>query len=542
MSISSSVGKRSLLHNGCIYPMEAKIDALYNGIMVEDENIKGLLKGKESSGVSSDIQRVDLKGKTVLPAFTDCHTHFLSYSLSLKRLKLYEITSLEEVLQKVHEEAEKLEPGEWIRGRGWEVGLWKPSAFPARWDLDRVTPRNPAVLTSKDGHTLWLNSLAIEVMGLDSDWKDVPGGRADRERETGRLTGIFRENACYEVVKRIPQLSEEDLLHHIRNGMRAAHQAGVVSVHNFETRKAFRIFQQLRNRRELNMRILHSFAVEELDAVIGAGIMSGFGDKLLKTGYIKLFADGALGVRSAWMLSPYVGEPENLGFPVTKRAELMSLVNRCHENGLAAAVHAIGDAANKAVLDVFEESGKKSASESVPFSDRIEHAQLLDRSDIRRFAETGVIASVQPVHAPADIYIADQFWGKERSRNAYPFRSLLDHNARLIFGSDAPIECLNPIKGIHAAVTRRREDGSPSEEGWNPQEKITAYEAVLNYTVNPAEAVQEDHYRGTLIPGKKADLIVLSDDPFQIEPHDLRNIKVLGTMLNGKWVYRDFDF
>jgi predicted amidohydrolase YtcJ len=302
---------------------------------------------------------------------------------------------------------------------------------------------------------------------------------------------------------------------------------------------AFRAFQQLEMDGELGMRILMQIPEENLDAAIQAGLRSGFGNECLRIGGLKAFADGALGARTAFMLEPFEGEPNNYGIAVSDAQHLRKVVGKASRAGIAAFVHAIGDRANREVLDAVEAS--RQAGEGPGLRHRIEHTQLLHPDDIPRLAELGVIASMQPIHATQDMLVADELWG-DRSAGAYAFRSLLDSGAVLAFGSDSPVEDLNVMKGIHAAVTRRRADGSPGAEGWYPEQRLTVAESVYAYTAGAAFASGEEAIKGALAPGKLADLVVLSQDIFTIDPMAILDTEVVATMFDGEFVYRSEGF
>jgi predicted amidohydrolase YtcJ len=272
----------------------------------------------------------------------------------------------------------------------------------------------------------------------------------------------------------------------------------------------------------------------KLDAALALGVRDGLGDPWLRIAGIKVFTDGALGSRSAWMLAPYETDLANTGIPTISEGELQELVREANQAGLSVAVHAIGDAANRAVLDALAGT-RDSASKHL--RNRIEHVQLLHPDDLPRLAKLGVIASMQPIHATSDIEIADRHWGP-RAATGYAWRGLLDAGTRLAFGSDAPVEDLSPLLGIHAAVTRRRADGSPGPDGWYPEQRISVAEAVYAYTMGAAYASGEEELKGSLSPGKLADLAILDQDIFRIDPMDIQHVQVLGTVVDGQFVYR----
>jgi predicted amidohydrolase YtcJ len=469
-----------------------------------------------------------------VPGFTDSHLHFMSYGISLLEIDLMAVPTLEEALERVAARAEETGEGQWLTGRGWDHSLWPGGAFPTRQDLDRVTAQHPVWLRRKCGHVGWANSRALELAGITAQTPNPPGGAIDHDPVTGEPTGILKETAMELVASLFTEPSIEEATSAIQAATARAHSQGLVGVHTMEGAAAFRGFQKLRAEGELQMRILMQIPDENLDAAIQAGLQSGFGDERLRIGGVKAFADGALGARTAYMLEPFEGEPDNYGIAVTAGEDLRELVGKASRAGLAAFVHAIGDRANREVLDAVEASRR--AGEGLHLRHRIEHTQILHPDDIPRLAELGVIASMQPIHATQDMLLADSLWG-ERSAGGYAFRSLLDNGAALAFGSDSPVEDLNVMIGIHAAVTRRRADGSPGPEGWYPEQRLTVAEAVYAYTAGAAYASGEEAIKGTLTPGKLADLVVLSQDIFGIDPMEILETEVVATVLDGEVVY-----
>jgi predicted amidohydrolase YtcJ len=330
----------------------------------------------------------------------------------------------------------------------------------------------------------------------------------------------------------------EEMMEAIRTATARAHKLGLVGVHTMEGGDAFAAFQQLEAAGELDMRVLMQIPEENLDAAIQTGLRSGFGNERLRIGAVKIFADGALGARTAHMLEPFEGEPDNTGIAVATAEHLKDVIGKASRAGIACFVHAIGDRANREVLDAVEASRRK--GEGRHLRHRIEHTQLLHPRDIPRLAQLGVIASMQPIHATQDMLLANNHWGA-RSAGAYAFRSLLNSGAVLAFGSDSPVEDLNVMKGIHAAVTRRRADGSPGPDGWYPEQRLTVAEAVHAYTAGAAYASGEETRKGTLSPGKVADLVVLSQDIFSVDPMAILETEVVATMFDGDFVYARED-
>jgi hypothetical protein len=316
-------------------------------------------------------------------------------------------------------------------------------------------------------------------------------------------------------------------------------QVGLTGVHDFDRSRCFAALQILHERGELHLRVLKSIPLEELPHAIALGLRSGFGDEMLRIGSIKAFADGALGPRTAAMLQPFEGEPDNRGILLLDKEQLADYGRTAVDNGFSLAVHAIGDRANHEVLDAFQEVRRYEAEHSIPrLRHRIEHVQIIHPHDADRLAQLSILASMQPIHATSDMRMADRFWG-DRARFSYAWRTQLNAGAQLVFGSDAPVESPNPFWGLHAAVTRQRQDGSPSTSGWYPEQRLTFNESLLGFTVGAAYAAGMEQKTGRLAPGCLADLVVCSADPFQCEPEQIKNITPLGTMVGGRWVYRN---
>ena len=457
---------------------------------------------------------VDLRGRTVVPGFTDCHVHFVAYALRLTRIDLSGIESKSEAIRQVAERARMAKSGEWLLGGGWDRNLWEDTSFPTKEELDSVAPGNPVALSSKDGHSLWANSPALARAGITAETHSPPGGEIERQPGTGEPTGILKENAERLVTDVIKKPSLEAIQVALKEAMANAHRAGITGIHDCEDERAFAAFQELSKKGELALRVLMHIPAQNLDDAIGLRLRTGFGGEKLKVGSVKIFADGALGSRTASMLAPYADEPLNLGIAVTSKEEMRELVSKASRAGISAAIHAIGDRANRNVLDILEES--RQSGQGMGLRHRVEHVQLLHPTDIPRLAKLGIIASMQPIHATSDMDMVERHWGEERGRGAYAWQSLLEAGAVLAFGSDCPVESLDVLAGIHAAATRRRADGSPGPEGWHPRERITVEDAVRAYTLGAAYASGEEQEKGSITPGKLADLVVLSQDIFVI--------------------------
>jgi predicted amidohydrolase YtcJ len=523
-----------LLHNGIIYTLdparpraEAVAIAGRRIVAVGDEELWALL--------APEGMAVDLQGRSVLPGFTDCHTHFGSYALRMGQINLAGLTCKKGVLERVAARACETSPGRWLEGGGWDRNLWADVSFPTKQELDRVAPRHPAALSSKCGHALWVNSCALAKAGITADTPDPVGGEIERYPTTGEPTGILKEQAIQLVRQVIPEPGSEEMRKAMVRAIPHLHGMGLTGIHDCEGAEAFSAFQQLAIQGELGLRVLMHIPVGNLDSAIQLGLRTYLGNETLRVGAVKVFADGSLGARTAAMLQPYESEDDNLGIMVLPEEELSAVVERACQAGIAPTVHAIGDRATHTVLNAYEVHHPLWMSQGLRL--RVEHAQLLSPKDIQRLGRLGVIASMQPIHCTADMDMVDRHWGT-RGVGAYAFRSLLEAGAPLAFGSDCPVEDPNPLVGIHAAVTRRCADGSPGPLGWRPSERITVAEAVRAYTLGAAYASGEERLKGTVTPGKLADLVVLSQDIFTLDPMGILQTEVVATILDGRVVHQ----
>jgi hypothetical protein len=420
-------------------------------------------------------------------------------------------------------------------GSGWNEESWAEGRWPNRHDLDAVAPDNPVLLRRKDGHSAWVNSRALSLAGITSATADPPGGRIDRDA-AGDPSGVLREAAMDAVAWLVPEPDAAELDGALAEATRAAHALGLTGVHDMEDAGAFAAAQRARERGELRLRVTMQMPAEHLNHALALGVRSGLGDDWLQVGALKVFADGSLGSRTAWMLEPYAGEPDNTGMAAMPAEELAGIVSRAAGAGIACAIHAIGDRANRVALDVLERHGGGGLRH------RIEHAQIVHPSDIPRLGRLGVVASMQPIHATSDRDMADRWWG-DRVSHAYAWRSLLDSGATLAFGSDCPVETLDPLQGIYAAVTRRRpgEAGAaapmacgPGGAGWHAKQCLTVEEAVRAYTLGAAMAGGQEQRRGMVRPGRLADLTVLSRDIFAIPAEQILSARIACTVVGGE--------
>jgi predicted amidohydrolase YtcJ len=476
---------------------------------------------------------------------TDAHIHLQQYALAQRKVDC-ETGSKSECLKRLAERAGGVAPGGWILGHGWNQNEW-PEGFGTAGELDAIAPQNPVYLTAKSLHAAWVNSLALSRAGISAQTVDPTGGQIQRDSQ-GRPTGILIETAMELVSSKIPPPSTEEIASAVHAVQPRLWGMGISGVHDFDQRDCFAALQMIRDHNELRLRVVKSIPIHDLPHAVELGLRTGFGDDYLRIGSVKAFADGALGPHTAAMFSPYEGDGDNRGILMLDGEELFERGRLAVENGLSLAVHAIGDRANHEVLDAYAQLREleralpraKLSSEDPKNSlrHRIEHVQIIHPADLPRLAELGVIASMQPIHAPSDYPAADRYWGK-RSANAYAWRSILDHGTRVAFGSDAPVESPNPFWGIHAAVTRRRSDGSPGPDGWYPAQKIQLNEALKGFTRGPAYAAGMEDRLGKLLPGYCADMLILDTDLFTCPSDRIREIRPLATMVGGNWVFID---
>ncbi len=518
----------TILENACVYTMDPAAPRA-QAVAMQNGRILAVGSTEELRRLPGEVRRIDAQGRAVIPGLIDAHIHFLAYSRSLSKVNLDGVRSKEEALRIVAERAGESEPGRWVVGGGWNNNLWSPPSYPTRRDLDRAAPHNPVYLDRKDLHSCWVNSLALERAGIKRDTPDPPGAAIGRD-EAGEPSGMLYESATM-LVRRAISETPEDALTAMRRGFEVLAGMGIVGFHNPEGPEAFEAFQRLDAAGALKMRVVMLLALYRLDEAIRMGLRTGFGSERLRTGPVKIFSDGSLGSMTAQMLTPYESYPGNYGIATIPQEELENAISRAAEAGIPAAVHAIGDAANRRVLDAFE---KVDRLPGLPR--RIEHAQLLHPDDIPRFARLGVVASMQPLHAVSDMQTADRLWG-DRARYSYAWRSLLDAGALLAFGSDAPVETPDPFAGIHAAVTRQNADGLP-EGGWYPEERLTVEEAVRAYTDGAVRSAPYlPHVTGTLTPGSAADLLILDRDIFAIDPSEIKDARPSMTMIGGEVIF-----
>ncbi len=472
----------------------------------------------------------DLGGALVLPGLTDAHFHLAWYAMGLEQLDFQGMAQREQVLISVAERARQWPRGEWISGRGWDNNLWKDNRFLTASELDAAAPEHPVVLVGKSAHVLVANRLALRAAGITAQTPDPPGGRIGREPD-GTPNGLLFETAMDLVLRAVPPPSEERMLSALGKAQERLLQQGITAVHDMDKDTLPGLYAKLRQRGDLKLRMVKYLPDTLLDAAQSLELPAGWGDAWLRIGGIKVFADGALGARTAALFTPYLGEPHNTGVLWRSPEELNSLIQRIAGANLAVALHAIGDRANRLALNALQAVRGKRPH----LRHRIEHVQLLAREDVPRLAQLGVVASMQPIHAVHDWQMADRYWGDERCELAYAWASLAEQGTVLAFGSDAPVEPFNPWWGLYAAVTRRDPEGTIPTTGWHPEQRLGLPQALRAYTWGAAYAAGLEKQAGWLGPGTLADLVVIDRDIFTLPAEAWLETRVLRTMVGGVW-------
>jgi predicted amidohydrolase YtcJ len=495
---------------------------------------------------------VDLRGRRVVPGFNDAHVHLVDGGVSLTAVQLRDAVSQGEFQQRIAEYVKKLQPGEWVQYGEWDNERWPGSKLPTHELIDEVSPDNPVFVERLDGHMALANALAMRLAGVDRTTPDVPGGVILRDAE-GNPTGIFKDAARLLIYKVIPMPSVLQMEKAVAATEKYAAQNGVTSVQAMwggsqtvaEMAQELRVYQAFMQQGLLQLRISQHQPLPSWKNLAQVGIQADFGNTYLHIGGVKGFADGSLGSHTAWLMAPYSDvppgnqNPSGLASADLANVEVMyGEIEGADKAGLQIAIHAIGDRANHEILNLYERLEQENGPRDRRL--RIEHAQQLRPSDIPRFGQLHVIASMQPLQLADDGRWAERRLGIDRAKTSYAFRSLLDSGAVLAFGSDWPVAPMKPLEGIYAAVTRRTDDGK-RPGGWIPEQKITVAEAVYAYTMGSAFAEFEDDIKGSLEPGKLADLVVLNEDIFHVSPDDLARARVDMTVVGGRVVYESKD-
>lgn len=489
--------------------------------------------GDELADEYPNADRIDGQGRYVLPGLHDAHGHVSSQGFLNVELNVTGTESLEEAVARIAA-YDKANPGSgWIKGRGWNQVLWPVKEFPTAAAIDAVVSDRPVWLRRIDGHAGWANSKALELAGIDNDTPDPVGGKIIRD-DDGNATGTLIDNAMGLVSSKVPGSTKPEYRRAFLAAFKELTSLGLTSVHDAGIGiDEAEVYMSMADNGEMSMRIYAMMweAGENLDA-IGKPIVA-YGNDHLDIRAVKLMSDGALGSRGAAMIEPYEDDTENRGLRMYTQAEVDAKVKKANDMGFQVGIHAIGDFGNRQSLDAFEKAQGGVAS---PLRNRVEHAQIIALDDIPRFAELGVIASMQATHATSDMNMAEDRIGSERLKGAYAWRKLLDSDAFLANGSDFPVELANPMLGLYASVTRQDREGLP-EGGWHAEEGLSREETLHSFTLAAAYAAHQEDRLGSLEPGKWADFIVVDRDYFTIPAAEIDDIQVIQTWIGGEMVY-----
>jgi len=530
----------TLFHGGRIH-VRSGVSA--EALLARDGRVAAVGQGSDVARDAGTAERVDLRGGLMTPGWFDAHVHFMWWGFQMAEIDLRATKTIDEALEMIGRRARDLAPGEWLTGGRFDKNSW--GRWPTAADLDRVTGDRPAVLRSRDGHSRWLNTAALRAARIGMDTVAPEGGAIFRD-VSGAPTGVLQERANELADRAVPSATEADCDAATMRAQREALKRGVAGVESLEQASSYAALRRARDRGELEVRVsmgiphrslalslpttgnppqIRDTARFDFEAALETGLRTGQGDLWLQLGHVKFFADGALGSQTAALEEPYEGT-EDRGILTFDPIELRVDVARAAAAGLAAAIHAIGDRAVRVALDAIAPTRVTSPA----LRQRLEHIQLVREEDLGRFGALGVIASMQPIHCTSDRDLADRYWGPKRTPRAYPWRTLLDRRAVLAFGSDAPVEPIDPLLGIHAAVTRRR----PSDrDAWFPAQRLSLDEALHAYTAGAAYATGREREWGTLEVGMRCDATVVDRDLAKLKEDELLQARVSATITDG---------
>ena len=522
-------------YNGKIYTVDAR-SSVVEAVVVENGRILFVGSTPEARAAWSDsrTKMVDLGGKLMLPGFIDNHTHFGDggmYLLGVDLRGAKSTTEFKSILKK-YVESHK---GEWIKSGNWDHEAWEIKELPTKEMVDDFSKETPMFIDRFDGHMALANSKALSLAGITKDTKSPDGGEIVKDPKTGEPTGVLKDAALSLVYNIIPKISPEQRIKHVQRALQEARENGITSVQDITYQPDLIAYQALEKDDKLTCRFYTRLPISSYENLVNAGIQVGFGSNKIKLGSLKAYADGSLGSSTALMFKPYDQNPNTKGLAsdIVINGNLTKWATDADKNHLQLSIHAIGDSANYLMLKLFEEITKTNPKWDRRF--RIEHAQHVRLEDIPLFAKLNVVASVQPYHCIDDGVWAAKRIGK-RIDYTHPYKSFLEAGVKLCMGSDWSVAPLNAIVGIYAAVTRQTLDGG-NPMGWIPKQKISVVDAIKGYTINNAYAAFEEKEKGSIEPGKLADMVVLSDDILTIKPEKIQNVKVLMTIFDGKIVY-----
>ena len=536
----------TLFHGGRIH-VRSRVSA--EALLARDGRVAGVGRASDLAREAGTAERVDLRGGLMTPGWFDAHVHFMWWGFQMAELDLRATKTIDEALDQIGARARELPPGRWLTGGRFDKNNW--GRWPTAADLDRVTGDRPVLMRSRDGHSRWLNTAALRAANIGKDTVALEGGAIFRDAN-GSPTGVLQERANELADRAVPAATEADCDAATMRAQEEALKRGVTGIESLEQASSYAALQRARERGSLKVRALmgiphRSLALSlpttgtppqirnatsfDFEAALATGLRTGQGDEWLRLGHVKFFTDGALGSQTAALEEPYEGTGDR-GILTFDPLELRTDVARAAAGGLAVAIHAIGDRAVRVALDAVAPTRVTSPE----LRQRLEHIQLVREEDLGRFGALGVIASMQPIHCTSDRDLADRYWGPKRTPRAYPWRTLLERGAILAFGSDAPVEPIDPLLGIHAAVTRRRPQ---DREAWFPAQRLTLDEALHGYTAGAAYSTGREREWGTLEVGMRCDATVVDRDLATLEENELLEAKVSGAVTDGVVRYAD---
>jgi predicted amidohydrolase YtcJ len=537
LSAQSQPGADLIIRNAKIWTVD-KSHPTAQAVAVLGDRIVAVGSNDDIEGWHGPHTRmIDASGKLLLPGFNDAHVHFVDGGLALDSVQLNDATSAAEFARRIGERAAKTPKGEWVTGGDWDETKWTPALMPSKELIDALTPDTPVFVSRYDGHMALANSVTLRLAGITAKTPDPPGGVIVRDAQ-GNPTGALKDAAMDSVYKVAPPLSHDERLRAVKRALAHAASLGVTSVQHMNPEYAdIAVYSELLQRGELTTRIYAAPLIPGVDDQAKIGIRHAFGGPFLRIGALKAYADGSLGSATAYFFEPFTNQPNNRGLlsdemhPVSLMRDRMMKADAA---GLQICTHAIGDQGISIILDLYDEVVKAHGESDRRF--RIEHAQHMAAKDFDRFAQLHVIASVQPYHAIDDGRWAEERIGHDRTSRTYAFRTFLNHGVRLALGTDWSVAPLNPMLTVYAAVTRATLDGR-NPKGWFPEQKLTVAETVEAYTLGSAYAEFQERDKGSIVSGKLADMVLLSDDIFTIDPAKIRDVKVLTTIVGGKIVW-----
>ena len=536
----------TILYNGKIYTLDNR-GTVAEAIYIKGNKIAFIGENEEALRFKNkDTKLIDLEGKMAVPGFNDSHMHLLSYGYTATKIELNSAKSIEDLilLGKERLNSGNLKKGDWILGRGWNNDYFDDNRLPTRYDLDKITTDSPICYTRVCGHILVVNSKALEIVGIDRNSPQVPGGKFDLD-ENGEPLGIFRENAMDIIYSAIPDPDIESIKSMILKCSEDAVKQGITSIQtdDFEQlpkkdyEKIIKAYLELIDEGKLKVRVYEQCLlpdVKKLKNFLEKGYTTGWGNEYFKIGPLKLLADGSLGARTAYLTEPYNDDNSTSGIPVFSQEEMDELVLTAHNGGMHVAIHGIGDGAMYMACESIEKALKENPREDHRHG--IVHCQITDMKLMNKFKELNLVAYVQPIFLHYDMHIVEDRIGKERARYTYNWKRMIDMGIHVAGGSDCPVEKFDILPNLYSAITRKDLNGYP-ENGWLPDQKLTVDEALRIFTVEGAYASFEEDIKGTLEVGKLADIVVLEKNLFDIEPEEIKDVKVDLTIMDGKIVY-----